>query len=384
MQIATELVHSPSVLILDEPTKGLDSKLRAEIFRILRSIALRGACVIVVTHAQEELPRFFDRELRIEDHKVVEDKDIGLSQLAHQTSQDIEGTSLTETGAPTKTQSKLGAQIPTLVHRKSRLILGSWVPRVLVGCIVLPAVFALSISWATSGDDQIRIAGFLHILACIWMGASTSILSIAGERELFDHERNLFLQPFSYLFAKTFTHGLLVALQALIFLATLFILQDGSKAFYQPVRVFGTLWLTGFAAQNLALLISGISYKSVNAANVILPMVMMAQIVFSTAVGKPDKVEARDGYRHMTSEEGDKDSSSSWYSLIPAQFTLSWHADIVLRKAVLGEDLPSTDTERRLNSDSMCSFAVLNSIVIFSFLLCWSLLATRIDTRGIP
>ena len=59
--IATALVHDPKVLVLDEPTVGLDPKSARLIKDILRQMAERGAAVFLSTHILEIAERMCDR-----------------------------------------------------------------------------------------------------------------------------------------------------------------------------------------------------------------------------------------------------------------------------------------------------------------------------------
>jgi ribose transport system ATP-binding protein len=49
------LVHKPKVLILDEPTRGVDVGAKEAIYDIIRSLALQGVAVIVVSSELEEV-----------------------------------------------------------------------------------------------------------------------------------------------------------------------------------------------------------------------------------------------------------------------------------------------------------------------------------------
>lgn len=59
--LAAALVHDPRVLVLDEPTVGLDPKSARLIKDILRQLADRGAAVFVSTHILEIAERMCDR-----------------------------------------------------------------------------------------------------------------------------------------------------------------------------------------------------------------------------------------------------------------------------------------------------------------------------------
>jgi ABC-2 type transport system ATP-binding protein len=59
--LAAALVHDPRVLVLDEPTVGLDPKSARLIKDILRQLAVRGAAVMLSTHILEIAERMCDR-----------------------------------------------------------------------------------------------------------------------------------------------------------------------------------------------------------------------------------------------------------------------------------------------------------------------------------
>jgi ABC-2 type transport system ATP-binding protein len=54
LMIARALVHNPSVLILDEPTAGVDLELRLGMYDFLRELNEQGTTIILTTHYLEE------------------------------------------------------------------------------------------------------------------------------------------------------------------------------------------------------------------------------------------------------------------------------------------------------------------------------------------
>ena len=54
VELAKSLLNRPRVLLLDEPTTGLDPKLRAEFWRQLRSLRDSGMSILVTTHLMDE------------------------------------------------------------------------------------------------------------------------------------------------------------------------------------------------------------------------------------------------------------------------------------------------------------------------------------------
>ncbi|MBL8023404.1 MAG: ATP-binding cassette domain-containing protein [Elusimicrobia bacterium] len=57
VEIAKGLLHEPSVLLLDEPTTGLDPGARKDVWTYLSSLTKQGVTVLVTTHLMEEAER---------------------------------------------------------------------------------------------------------------------------------------------------------------------------------------------------------------------------------------------------------------------------------------------------------------------------------------
>ncbi len=61
------IVHEPAVLLLDEPTVGVDPQTRARLLDLVVDLARAGTCILYTTHYMEEAERLCDR-LAIIDH----------------------------------------------------------------------------------------------------------------------------------------------------------------------------------------------------------------------------------------------------------------------------------------------------------------------------
>jgi ABC-2 type transport system ATP-binding protein len=61
MNVAIALVHQPKLVILDEPTTGLDIEARYEIWELIRRLKDRGITVLLTTHLLEEAERLCQR-----------------------------------------------------------------------------------------------------------------------------------------------------------------------------------------------------------------------------------------------------------------------------------------------------------------------------------
>lgn len=70
IQLGVAIMGDPKVLILDEPTKGLDPVNRKLLLDIVDEHQRKGAAVIYITHLMEEVERLADRLLILKDGKA--------------------------------------------------------------------------------------------------------------------------------------------------------------------------------------------------------------------------------------------------------------------------------------------------------------------------
>lgn len=71
LNIACALVHDPKVLLLDEPTAGVDPQSRNAIFDTLLALKAAGKALVYTTHYMEEAERLADRVVIIDHGRVV-------------------------------------------------------------------------------------------------------------------------------------------------------------------------------------------------------------------------------------------------------------------------------------------------------------------------
>ena len=71
--IASVLVARPKVLILDEPTRGMEYKLKSELMRFLRTYKANGGAVVLVTHDVETVAEYADRVVLLSEGRIVVD-----------------------------------------------------------------------------------------------------------------------------------------------------------------------------------------------------------------------------------------------------------------------------------------------------------------------
>jgi ABC-2 type transport system ATP-binding protein len=65
------IVHQPAVLLLDEPTVGVDPQSRSRLFDLVEAERDNGACILYTTHYMEEAERLCDALAIIDHGKLI-------------------------------------------------------------------------------------------------------------------------------------------------------------------------------------------------------------------------------------------------------------------------------------------------------------------------
>src|SRR5258708_39681038 len=71
LNLASALLHDPEILLLDEPTVGVDPQSRNAIFSNLEDLKRRGKTLVYTTHYMEEAERLCDRIIIVDHVKVI-------------------------------------------------------------------------------------------------------------------------------------------------------------------------------------------------------------------------------------------------------------------------------------------------------------------------
>jgi ABC-2 type transport system ATP-binding protein len=74
LMVAKAMVHSPPILVLDEPTAGVDIELRRQLWAYVRSLNEQGVTIVLTTHYLEEAEELCDRIAIINHGRVIADK----------------------------------------------------------------------------------------------------------------------------------------------------------------------------------------------------------------------------------------------------------------------------------------------------------------------
>jgi len=93
--IARALVNEPSLILADEPTGNLDSRMSIEVFTIFQKLNDEGITVVLVTH-EREFARFAKRIVELKDGKVIRDTTIKERLIGTEELKKIEETVINE------------------------------------------------------------------------------------------------------------------------------------------------------------------------------------------------------------------------------------------------------------------------------------------------
>lgn len=71
LQLGITVINDPKLLILDEPTKGLDPVNSALLMDLLKELNKKGSTIVFITHSMEEVEKIADRLVMIKEGKRV-------------------------------------------------------------------------------------------------------------------------------------------------------------------------------------------------------------------------------------------------------------------------------------------------------------------------
>ncbi|MDD9729746.1 ATP-binding cassette domain-containing protein, partial [Mameliella sp. AT18] len=69
--ISKALMTGPKVLLMDEPSRGIDIGAKAEVFRVMRQLAAEGLGIVFVTSDLEEVMSLSDRIIVMSDGRIT-------------------------------------------------------------------------------------------------------------------------------------------------------------------------------------------------------------------------------------------------------------------------------------------------------------------------
>jgi ABC-2 type transport system ATP-binding protein len=126
--VAKAMVHSPPILVLDEPTAGVDVELRQQLWDYVRSLNAQGVTVVLTTHYLEEAEQLCDRIAIINHGRLIANETtrtlVGMAQeKVVEVVVDRDVATAPENGCFDKIELK-GERTLTITYRKDRVNAG--------------------------------------------------------------------------------------------------------------------------------------------------------------------------------------------------------------------------------------------------------------------
>lgn len=194
VSIASEIVDIPDLLLLDEPTTGLDYATEEEILEMIRDMSARGLTILYVTHSLQAI--------KAADHVILlenEDSGGGSEVAAEGTPDEVcekkgydswealyrDLTAVKEHEAIARSAGTLRiSKLPVLFSRYVTIWVNSPVLSAL-SFLGIPLILGLAVSVATGTDADRALLG---LVAMLWMGMNQSVREIVKEKNIFLHE----------------------------------------------------------------------------------------------------------------------------------------------------------------------------------------------------
>ncbi|WP_099288273.1 ATP-binding cassette domain-containing protein [Mycobacterium persicum] len=322
--VALELLTGPSLLILDEPTTGLDPALDSQVMMMLRKLADGGRTVVVVTHSVSYLDLCDQLLLLAPGGKTAYfgppdqvGSVMGTSNWAHifikvgADPDEAKRRFLAQRGSEPKFSARaeprdLGEpvhvdvwrQFSTVARRQVRLVVSDrWYTVFLAALPFMLGLLTLTVPGHSgfgvadpNGKTPAEPAQILVLLCvgAVFMGTALTIRDLVGERPIFHREQAFGLSTQAYLLAKVAVFAMFATAQAAIVTSIAVIGKGaptrGAVLLGNPtLELFVAVAATCFASAIVGMGMSALARSS----DQILPLLVvaiMAQLVFSSGI----------------------------------------------------------------------------------------------------
>ena len=256
--VALELISGPELLLLDEPTTGLDPGLERRLMELTRRLADRGQGVLLVTHATQSLdlcdrvavmapggrlayigpPQGAPQAFGVERVEEVYAKLADEAERADQPPKRVEASITpprlaSSRGVPRR---RILPQVRILVRRYSILFLRDRRNATILAAQVLilglgaaflfhSGVFSYNEMGEAEHPAQSAQLAFLMVTVALWFGAISSVRQIVAERSVLTRELATGVRTEAYLLSKGLVIGAVTALQTILFIWIVFALR---------------------------------------------------------------------------------------------------------------------------------------------------------------
>jgi ABC-2 type transport system ATP-binding protein len=126
--VAKAMVHSPPILVLDEPTAGVDVELRQQLWDFVGELNSRGVTIVLTTHYLEEAEQLCDRIAIINHGRLIANEEtrtlVGMAQeKAVEVTMDRDIATLPDASCFEKIELR-GERTLAITYRKDRVNAG--------------------------------------------------------------------------------------------------------------------------------------------------------------------------------------------------------------------------------------------------------------------
>ena len=152
LNLGLGLVHSPRIVLLDEPTVGIDPQARLNILEVVREVAGGGTTVLYTTHYLEEAEKLCDRIAIIDHGKILAEG--SLDELQRMVGGEEVVTLRGDFDAEALVERLLAdGGVRVLAREPGRLVLATAEPRIGRGSMkLLSTLFAEGVAMEGGGD----------------------------------------------------------------------------------------------------------------------------------------------------------------------------------------------------------------------------------------
>ncbi len=323
--LATELLGSPGLLFLDEPTTGLDPSLETRMMELFRELAAVGShALLVVTHATKNLDladrlcimgrggiacfvgspedaraffgvRSFDDVYNMLDRHRPEEWRQSYEAARPRPAPTPTTPEPVESAGPKRPVGRhpgagwLQSRVLTRRYltvfvrdRRNLLILLLQAPFIglAISLLFAPDVFRPPGEGSPSSATQLL---FVLVVSMAWLGTISSVREVIKERTVYTRERAVGVGVGAYLVSKLSVLAPLVAIQAALLALFVFVLQPLNEEWFVYVQLMVVLALTGLVAVGMGLSISSL-VRTEEQAMTLIPIAMILLLLFGGAL----------------------------------------------------------------------------------------------------
>ena len=338
VSVAIELLTRPQILILDEPTSGVDPGTESQLIDLFRLLSRQGMTVLCTTHSMETLA-YFDSVIalglrggkigtiafqgsrddllkhfevnssvglfrKLSSLPEISDSGSVVSSRVATALPESEQESDSASNATTQTQTSppnevFGRQAQIVLERSLLLF---WRDR--TNCslaIATPVLLACLVVFSQSNQQKYIYTSFFLCIAAMWIGMTLTVRGLVSDRANYSRERRAGLDRHGYLAGRMIANTLLLSVQVILLLvsalifAVLFIEADSVLEFRNLLfsvkctfLLSVYLMISAFVGSLIGMTASAVASSEESAVSalplLIMPQMLISKVAFGHAV----------------------------------------------------------------------------------------------------